>query len=113
MKLGTVSEIYRYPVKSMMGESLETATLGEKGIPGDRAWAVRDEVRGEIQGAKKIPALMSCTARYVESLDPADARIPEIELPNGDVFRASEPDAGKRVGEAVGHDVTLWPLVPA
>lgn len=113
MKLGTVSEIYRYPVKSMMGESLETATLGEKGIPGDRAWAVRDEARGGIQGAKKIPALMSCTARYVESPDSGDARIPEIELPNGDVFRASAPDAGKRVGKAVGHNVTLWPLVPA
>ena len=97
----------------MLGEALESVTLGEKGIPGDRAWAVRDEVRGGIQGAKKIPALMSCTARYLEPPGSGDAPAPEIELPNGEIFRANAPDAAKRVGEAVGREVTLWPLLPA
>jgi uncharacterized protein YcbX len=109
----TLSAIHRYPVKSMLGESLEQATLGEKGIPGDRAWAIRDELRGGIQGAKKIPELMSCAARFVEQPGSGPAPAPEIELPNGDVFRASDPDAAKRIGEAVGREVTLWPLQPA
>ena len=113
MSAGTVSEIWRYPVKSMLGESLDQATLGEKGIPGDRAWAIRDELRGGIQGAKKIPELMSCAARFTEQPGSGPAPAPEIELPNGDVFRASDPDAGKRIGEAVGREVTLWPIQPA
>ncbi len=113
MQLGTIAEIYRYPVKSMLGESLEVVTLGEKGIPGDRAWAIRDEVRGGIQGGKKIAGLMSCAARYVEWPGSGAAPAPEIELPNGDCFRASEPDAAKRIGEAVGRELTLWPILPA
>ena len=113
MAAATLSAIHRYPVKSMLGESLEAATLGEKGIPGDRAWAIRDEVRGGIQGAKKIPELMSCAARYTEPPGSGPAPAPVIELPNGDVFRASDPDAGERIGEAVGRKLTLWPLQPA
>ena len=64
MEVGTVGELYRYPVKSMAGERLDEVLLGPKGVLGDRAWAVRDEVRGGIRGAKKIPALMGLRARY-------------------------------------------------
>ena len=111
--IGTLVGIRRYPVKSMLGETLEAATLRENGIPGDRAWAVRDELRGGIRGGKKIPELMHCSARYVGWSGAGDVPAPEIELPNGDVFPASASDAGTRIGEAVGREVTLWPLLPA
>jgi uncharacterized protein YcbX len=112
VRVGTLGQIYRYPVKSMIGETLESATLGDKGIPGDRAWAVRDEVRGGIQGGKKIPGLMGCAARYLESPGTGNAPAPEITLPNGDVLSASDADAADRIGKAVGREVTLWPILP-
>ena len=51
MRVGTVIEIWRYPVKSMGGEQLDRCVVGERGLPGDRGWALRDEVAGEIRGA--------------------------------------------------------------
>ena len=52
-------ELLRYPVKSMLGESLSETAVGEKGIPGDRIWATRDEQRGGIRGGKKLPQLLT------------------------------------------------------
>ncbi len=108
-----VTAIHRYPVKSMAGESLEATALGERGLPGDRAWAVRDEVRGGIRGAKKLPALMTCAARY-EKTPPAEGSSAAIvTLPDGSELTTTDPDASERISGAIGHRVTLWPLRPA
>ena len=53
LSTASVATVYRYPVKSMMGETLSEADIGEAGIPDDRGWAVRDEQRGGIRGEKK------------------------------------------------------------
>jgi uncharacterized protein YcbX len=114
MLVGRVAEIWRHPVKSMEGERIPSARLGANGIPGDRAWAVRNEERGAIQGAKKIPLLMACKARYATE-PPVDgpAPAPEITLPDGGVVRAGDAGAAERVSAAVQKRVTLWPLLPA
>lgn len=113
MNGGRIAELFRYPVKSMGGERLAEAALAPDGLPGDRGWAVRDEVRGGIRGAKKIPALMRCRARCVE--EPRGGRwpAPEIALPDGTTVRADAADAAERVGAAVGARITLWPRLPA
>jgi uncharacterized protein len=114
VQLGRVSEIWRHPVKSMGGERIPASAVEASGLPGDRAFAVRDEKRGGIRGAKKIPGLMRCAARYLEEPKagvPAPA--PEIVLPDGARIRAHAPDAAARLSEAGAHPVTLWPLRPA
>ncbi len=114
MLVGRIAEIWRHPVKSMEGERIERASLGMNGIPGDRAWAVRDEERGGIRGAKKIARLMECKARYAsEPLPNQPAPAPEITLPGGGVVRANEASAAERVSAAVERKVSLWPLLPA
>ncbi|HXX47695.1 MAG TPA: MOSC N-terminal beta barrel domain-containing protein [Myxococcota bacterium] len=112
-RIGTVREIWRYPVKSMAGERLDDALLDPGGIPGDRAWAVRDEKRGGIRGAKKIPGLMRCAARYLEPPTRERVGAPEITLPDGARISASAADAAARVSAAVETPVSLWPLLPA
>jgi len=112
MRVGTVTEIWRYPVKSMGGERLERSTIGPQGVVGDRGWAVRDETAGEIRGAKKLPELLRCSARYVE--EPANSRIPaaEIAFPDDARVRTDGADAAARLSAFLGRPVTLWPLRP-
>ena len=88
--------------------------LTTHGVPGDRGWAVRDEVRGGIRGAKKLPGLMRCSARYVEEpgSDPLELPVPEITLPNGERMRADAPTAAERLSGVLDTRVTLWPLRP-
>lgn len=113
MQLGRLAQIRRYPVKSMEGEVLDAARIGPRGIPGDRAWAVRDEKRGGIRGAKQIAALMRLRARYPEP--PADhgSSPAEIALPDGSTVGTGDPDVAARLTAALEHPVTLWPLLPA
>jgi uncharacterized protein len=110
---GRIGQIWRYPVKSMGGERLAEAHLAANGLQGDRAWAVRDEVRGGIRGAKKIPALMRCSAHYASAPQAGRMPAPEIALPGGETLAADAPGANERVSAAVGTRVTLWPLQPA
>jgi uncharacterized protein YcbX len=111
--VGTIAEIRRYPVKSMEGEVLDATPLGARGLPGDRAWAVRDEVRGGIRGAKKIPALMRFAAVYPTPPAAEGSTPAVITLPDGSTCLTTDPDVNARLSRALDQPVTLWPLVPA
>ena len=106
MDNASILNIYRYPVKSMMGETLSEADIGEAGIPGDRSWAVRDEKRGGIRGGKKIPQLMTLTAK-------SGAAAPLITAPDGDSASVSCEGINAWLSDKLNHPVTLWPLLPA
>ena len=41
-QVGVVKELFRYPVKSMLGERLTEVEIGLKGVIGDRSWALRE-----------------------------------------------------------------------
>ncbi|MBY0399540.1 MOSC domain-containing protein, partial [Myxococcota bacterium] len=103
-----------HPVKSMGGESIrETAIERRFGVVGDRAWAIRDLVAGEIRGAKKIPALMMLGARYLEP--PAgEASAPiEIDLGGGRRVRSDDAAVSERLSERLGMPVELCSRPPA
>jgi len=105
-----VAEIRRYPVKSMLGELLPTAEVGERGLSGDRLWAVRDP-DGKFGSGKntrlfrRMPGLFELRAYGAE---PA----PIIELPDGRRVSATDPDGRHAVGEVLGRAVTLAPEGP-
>ncbi|MGZ8751996.1 MAG: MOSC domain-containing protein [Acidimicrobiia bacterium] len=109
-----VTEVWRYPAKSMQGESLPHSTIGTNGITGDRGWAVRDEQRGGIRGAKKIGELMQLAVRYrgEPTEGPPPAAI-DITLPDGNSVASDGADVDARLSAALHHPVTLWPLLPA
>jgi len=102
-----VSQLWRYPVKSMVGGRVDSIELDELGIVGDRTWAVRDLERGGIRGAKKIGSLMRLAARDVD-----DGHV-EITLPDGSTARTTDTDVDERVSAALDHRVQLERLRPA
>lgn len=114
MSLGNLAEIHRYPVKSMQGERLDRVWVAEDGLRGDREWATRDEDRGGIEGARKLPALLDCSARYREQVpDTGAIPIPEVELPSGRALPAGDPGLARDLSSLVGRKLTLWPRLPA
>ena len=74
-----VLELWRYPVKSLQGERLETAEVGPEGIAGDRQWALFDVETGFGLTARRMPDLLFGSARLR-----ADGSV-EVVLPDGTV----------------------------
>ncbi|MGC2275207.1 MAG: MOSC N-terminal beta barrel domain-containing protein, partial [Candidatus Binatus sp.] len=110
--IGTVKEIWRYPVKSMAGERMKSAKMSARGIYGDRGWAIRDEKAGEIRNARKLPMLLHCTAVYMREPNADDAPPAQITLPDGTTFRSDSTEANARLSELLGRSVSIWPVQP-
>jgi hypothetical protein len=68
-EVGAVVSLWRYPVKSMIGEELQTAHVTAHGLLGDRAYALIDRTDGKVATAKnpgKWPTLFACRATFLE-----------------------------------------------
>ena len=113
MLIGTIQQIWRYPVKSMAGEKLSDCTVGPLGLPGDRGWAVRDEEKSEIKTGTRIPLLMQCASKYQEQ--PSDENIPHVKItfPDGSGVGSDDPEINTRLSSVLGKQVKLWPRQPA
>jgi len=114
MRLGTVTQVWRYPVKSMGGERLPSAHLSWRGIPGDRGWALYDDARGGITTAKRLPPVREVSARYVHEPVAGEASPPaELLFPDGASARTDSPDASRRLSGLTGRTVSMRALGPA
>jgi uncharacterized protein YcbX len=109
--VGTIRALWRFPVKSMLGEEVDAADLAEGGIVGDRAYALRDRETGKIASAKhpKLwPDLLACQATFVEPPRAGDALPPvRIELADGNSVLSDAPDVDAILSRFFGRDVGL------
>ena len=74
-----VVELWRYPVKSLQGEPLDSVSVSQDGLEGDRQFAIYDVDSGLGLTARRVPDLLFASARLR-----AD-RTAEITLPDGSV----------------------------
>jgi uncharacterized protein YcbX len=111
--VGTIGALWRFPVKSMLGEELDAVDLGEGGIIGDRAYAIRDRETGKVASAKhpKLwPNLLGCRAAFVEPPRPGDELPPvRIQLADGDSVLSDAGDVDAVLSRFFGRDVELAP----
>src|SRR5580765_7857293 len=113
MLIGTVEQIWRYPVKSMAGEKLQECEVGSLGLPGDRGWAIRDEEKSEVKTGTRIPLLMRCASSYRE--EPGHEYIPHVSItfPDGSSVESDDPAIDETLAAVLGRRVKLWPRQPA
>jgi uncharacterized protein YcbX len=109
--VGVVEELWRYPVKSMIGEQLNATEVSESGLLGDRAYALRDTSDGKIATAKnprKWPNLFDYRAALV-GVPIAGAKLPpaRITLPNGTTIGTEDTDASRILSAALKREVKL------
>lgn len=104
--VGVVVELWRYPVKSMLGERCEKVELETRGVLGDRLWAVRDG-EGKLGSGKntrrfrRIDGLFGFRTCY-------DGAVPVVTFPGGRQVRGDDPQIDEQLRLALRHaDVGL------
>jgi uncharacterized protein YcbX len=101
-----VKDLFRYPVKSMLGEQLSEVDVGEGGVVGDRAYALR-EASGRVVTAKKWAAMLEISACYERPPSPEHLAPLRITLPDGMTIHAEDSDASSVLSAALGRPVVL------
>ncbi|WP_369173723.1 MOSC domain-containing protein [Streptomyces sp. R28] len=104
----TVTALYRYPVKSMLGEAVTAVTVTERGISGDRTYAVLDETRAvaSAKHPRKWGALLRCRSRLDGS------GVVRVVLPDGTALPVADPALDVRLSELLGRQVAVSADVP-
>jgi uncharacterized protein len=103
--MGRISQLWRYPVKSMLGERRQSLTVEQRGIQGDRLYAVRD-ADGKFGSGKdtrrfrKIDGLFSFAARHSDQLL-------EIHFPSGIIIGCQDAAVHGALSAALGQPVVL------
>jgi hypothetical protein len=114
--VGSIVSLWRYPVKSMMGEELNAAEVAERGLLGDRGYAIIDSSDGKVASAKiprKWPRLFEFHAALAE-VPRTGVKLPpvRITLPDGTLVYSEQPDLDRVLSKALEREVTLGTIVP-
>lgn len=94
-----ITELWRFPVKSMQGERCERAAVASAGLVGDRRYAIVDRASGLGLTARRVPELLTASARLV------DDEL-EMTLPDGSTLGA-DSDSSQVLSKWLGRDVEL------
>jgi uncharacterized protein YcbX len=116
VQVGSVAALWRYPVKSMMGEELNACDVTDRGLLGDRQFAVVDRATGKVGGAKnprKWGDFFGFRAAYPEPPQ-AGVRAPRVRitLPDGAQVTTGQGDLEQVLSRVFGRDVTLEEAQP-
>ena len=114
--VGTIGALWRFPVKSMLGEELDAADVSEGGIVGDRAYALVDKETGKVASAKHPKLwrdLLGCRAAFLEPPRPGDELPPaRIDLADGTSVLSGTADADAALSRFFGREVELARAAP-
>jgi len=103
--VGSIVSLWRYPVKSMLGEELIAAEVTQGGLLGDRAYGLIDGSDGKVATAKnprKWPELFGFHAALGATAAPV-----RITLPDGTAVTSDQPDIHQILSKALQREIRL------
>ena len=108
---GTVVSIWRYPLKSMLGEELNSSYVTERGLVGDRTYALIDQNTGKVASAKnptKWGKLFDFRSVFIDPPQVLDS-IPSarITFPDGTHSFSNQNDIDNNLSNVLRQDVRL------
>ncbi|HKJ18707.1 MAG TPA: MOSC domain-containing protein [Xanthomonadales bacterium] len=110
-QLGRVAELWRFPVKSMRGERIDSALVGKQGMIGDRAFALLDVEQNKKVTAKNLrrfPDIFRYKAGFVREPVFGEALPPvRIGMPDGRVIDSDHEGVDDILSASLGHAVKL------
>jgi MOSC domain-containing protein len=109
---GTVVSVWRYPVKSMLGEELNSSYVTERGLVGDRAYALVDQETGKVASAKnprKWGKLFDFRAAFIDTPQAIESIPPvRITFPDGTHIYSDQADnINHALSSVLGREVRL------
>ncbi len=104
--VGRVGQLWRFPVKSLQGESLDSAELTGAGLGGDRRYGLIDVAGGHLLSAKSVPALFDAMAR-------TDGHTVIVTLPDGKEHSADDPGVSSVLSDWLDREVELTEVGPS
>src|SRR5690348_10698625 len=109
--IGAVVSLWRYPVKSMMGEELNAAEMTTGGLLADRAYGLIDSSDGKVATAKnprKWPEMFYFRAALVD-VPHAGSKMPSvrINLPDGTLVVSDQSDVNQVLSKTLKREVKL------
>jgi uncharacterized protein len=109
--IGKVVSIWRYPVKSMIGEEGNSSCVTERGLIGDRVYAIIDQETGKVASAKnpvKWEKLFDFRAAFIDPLQTAENIPPvRITLPDGSQIFSNQAEIDHTLSKVLGREVTV------
>lgn len=115
--VGSVLSLWRYPVKSMMGEELNATEIIEQGLLGDRAYALVDTATGKIVSAKnpkRWGQMFDFQAALAESPQKGKT-LPSVKitLPDGSLVLSDDAEIDQLLSDVLGREIKLLTAAPA
>ena len=108
VQVSSVAELWRYPVKSMMGEELNSSDVTDGGLLGDRQFAVVDRAppgRSAGPRARASGATSSTSGPPEPPRMGATAPRARITLPDGTEVTTGQTDLEQVLSRVFGRDV--------
>ena len=104
--VGVVSALHRFPVKSMLGETVDSLVADARGIVGDRRFALVDDETGKVVSVKRPKRWLRIFELSAQTSTDDDGSV-SVTFPDGDRLSVDDPALPARLSDHLGRSVSV------